>query len=361
VEFQDYYAVLGVARDASGEDIKKAYRKLALRWHPDRHAEDKRAEAEAKFKRIAEAYEVLSDADKRSRYDRFGENWRQGEEFRASDQPQGTRMTPEEFEEMFGGAAAGGGGFSDFFKYAFGDDLRRQYAGGASSHRRFRHRGADVRAELRLPVSAAIAGGRSRFDVPATKTCTRCGGVGFVGEHVCPVCVGVGRVHDRRTVDLSIPARLRDGMTMRLAGMGEAGEEGGESGDLLLAIRLVSDETYRVDGANVEADLPVAPWEAQLGTRVGVQTPDGMVTLTVAPGSKAGTRLRLRGKGFDDGEGGRGDFYAVLRFVLPELTTRQAELLREMAASGSAVPSGGARVADANSGAREANAKGEAS
>jgi DnaJ-class molecular chaperone len=341
VEFQDYYAVLGVARDASADDIKKAYRKLALQWHPDRHGEDKRDEAEAKFKRIAEAYEVLSDPDKRGKYDRFGENWRQGDEFRAAgEQARGTRMSPEDLEQMFGGA----GGFSDFFKYAFAEDMRRQYGGGASSHRRFRHRGADVRAELALPVSAAIAGGRSRFDVPATKTCGRCGGVGFVGEHVCPVCVGVGRVHDRRTVDLTIPARIRDGMTMRLAGMGEAGEEGGESGDLLLTIRLVSDDVYRMSGADVEADLPVSPWEAQLGARVGVRTPDGMVTLTVAPGSRAGTRLRLRGKGFDDGEGGRGDFYAIIRYVLPEMTSRQAELLREMAEAGSASPTGGARV-----------------
>lgn len=340
MEFQDYYAVLGVARDASADDIKKAYRKLALQWHPDRHPEDKRGEAETKFKRIAEAYEVLSDADKRSRYDRFGENWKQGEDFRPESGPQGTRMTPEEFEQVFGGA----GGFSDFFKHAFADDLRREYAGRASSHRRYRHRGADVRAELALPVSAAIAGGRSRFDVPATKTCARCGGVGFVGEHVCPVCVGVGRVHDRRTVDLNIPARIRDGMTMRLAGMGEAGEEGGESGDLLLSIRLVSDDVYRVQGADVEADLPVSPWEAQLGAKVAVQTPDGQVTLNVAAGSKAGTKLRLRGKGFDDGEGGRGDFYAVVRLVLPDLSERQSELLREMAEAGSAAPRGGARV-----------------
>jgi DnaJ-class molecular chaperone len=344
VEFQEYYGVLGVARDASADDIKKAYRKLALQWHPDRHTDDKRAEAEAKFKRIAEAYEVLSDPDKRSRYDRFGEHWRQGEEFRGEPRAgaEGTRMSREEFEQMFGGT---GGGFSDFFKYAFADDLRRQYAGGEQSHRRYRHRGADVRAELALPVAAAIAGGRSRFDVPATKTCARCGGVGFVGEHVCPVCVGVGRVHDRRTVDLTIPKSIRDGMTMRLAGLGEAGEEGGENGDLLLSIRLVSDDVYRIlDGGDVEADVPVSPWEAELGAKVGVRTADGQVTVTVAPGTKSGARLRLRAKGFDNGQGGRGDFYAVIRYALPDLTSRQAELLRELADAGSGVPGGGARV-----------------
>jgi len=336
VEFQDYYAVLDVARDASAEDIKKAYRKLALQWHPDRHAEAGRDEAEARFKRIAEAYEVLSDPEKRGRYDRLGQNWKQGDEFQAADQQ--PHMSPEEFEKVFGG-----GGFSDFFRYSFGEDLRRQHGGASSRHRRYRHRGADVRAELSLPVGVALAGGRSRFDVPATKPCSRCGGVGFVGEHVCPACVGVGRVHDRRTVDLSIPANVRDGMTVRLAGLGEAGEEGGEQGDLYLTIRLDSDDVYRIDGNDVEADLPVAPWEAVLGTKVGVRTPDGSVTLTVAPGSRAGSRLRLRGKGFDDGRGGRGDFYAVIRLALPELTDEQTELMREMAKAGTALPKGGAR------------------
>lgn len=337
MEFQDYYAVLDVARDASADDIKKTYRKLALKWHPDRHPEAGRADAEAQFKRISEAYEVLSDPDKRSRYDRFGENWKQGDEFRPSDQKQ--QMSPEEFEAMFGGS----GGFSDFFRSAFGDDLRRDFGGRNSQHRRYRHRGSDVRGELALPVSVALAGGRSRFEVPATKACARCGGVGFVGEHVCPACAGVGRVHDRRVIDLNIPSSVRDGMTMRLAGLGEAGEEGGEKGDLYLSIRLVSDDVYRVVGADLESDLPVAPWEAQFGAKIGVRTPGGSVALNIAPASKAGTRLRLRGKGFDDGHGGRGDFYAVLRLELPELNEQQAEHLREMAAAGTTVPRGGAR------------------
>jgi len=169
---------------------------------------------------------------------------------------------------------------------------------------------------------------------------------------VCPACVGVGRVHDRRAIDLQIPERVRDGMTMRLAGLGEAGEpgeaggasgEGGEHGDLYLTIRLVADDVYRMVGSDVEADLPLAPWEPLLGARVVVRTADGAVTVTLAPGSRAGTRLRLKGKGFDDGHGGRGDFYAVLRLALPELNERQRELMREMADAGAAVPIGGAR------------------
>lgn len=124
MEFQDYYEVLGVARNANADDIRKAYRALALKWHPDRHVEAEKADAEARFKRIAEAFEVLSDADKRNRYDRFGQNWKQGEEFKPPEQD--ARMTPEEFERSFGG-----GGFSDFFKTAFGDQVRREQAGAS--------------------------------------------------------------------------------------------------------------------------------------------------------------------------------------------------------------------------------------
>lgn len=336
MRFHDYYATLEVARDADADAIRKSYRRLALQWHPDRHPEGERAEAEARFKRIAEAYEVLSDPEKRARYDRFGEHWKEGQDFQP---PPGERaMSPEEFERAFGR-----GGFSEFFQSAFGEQLRRQQAGASPRHARYRHRGADTRAELVLTVSQAVAGGRSRFEVPVTKPCERCGGVGFVGEHVCPLCVGVGRLHDRRSIDLAIPAEVRDGLQLRLAGLGEPGEQGGEPGDLYLHLRLVSDEVYRLDGDDVEADLPLAPWEAALGCRVVVRTPSGSVTLSVAPGTRAGTRLRLRGKGIESSKGRKGDFYAVVRLVLPPLTGRQQELLREMSTAGTATPAGGAR------------------
>ncbi|MBI5506249.1 MAG: J domain-containing protein [Deltaproteobacteria bacterium] len=336
MEFQDYYSVLGVARDASADDVKKAYRKLALKWHPDRHTADKRDEAERQFKRIAEAYEVISDPEKRSRYDRFGADWRQGQDFQPP--PGEQHMTREEFERAFGH-----GGFSEFFESLFGDEMRRSQSAQRARHGRFEHRGADVRAELALPIGVALAGGKSRFEVPGTKACARCGGVGFVGEHVCPQCVGVGRLHDRRTIELAIPANLTDGMTVRLRGLGEAAQGGGEDGDLFLTLRLVSDDRYRPAGRDVETDVALAPWEVVFGAKVRVDTVDGPVTLSVAPGTKAGTRLRLRGKGFDDGRGVRGDFYAVVRIVIPQLSERQTQLLREMAAAADDQVSGGAR------------------
>jgi curved DNA-binding protein len=338
VEFQDYYEVLGVPRGADPGAIKKAYRRLALKWHPDRHGDEGRAAAEVQFKRLNEAYEVLSDPEKRARYDRFGENWKGGQEFTP---PPGQRtMSREEFERAFGG----GSGFSDFFSSMFGDKLRQDFQGRARRHPRYRYRGADIRAELRLGVRDAIRGARSTFQVPASVACSRCGGVGLIDEHVCPSCTGLGVVQEQKTVELKIPANVRDGLVLRLRGLGEAADAGGEPGDLHLTIRLESDDTYRVRGADVEADVAVAPWEALFGTEVEVRAPTGLTRVKVPAGTRAGRKLRLRGQGLDDGQGGRGDFYVVARLTLPaHLTERQRELLRELAATGPDPAVGGAR------------------
>ena len=340
MEFQDYYAVLGVARGATEDEIKKAYRRLALEWHPDRHPADKREAAEARFKRISEAYEVLSDAEKRARYDQLGENWQQGQSFNA--RPEEARMSREEFERAFGG-----GGFSEFFESIFGEQLRRQ-AGGGGAHRRFRLRGADVEAEMQLGVGEIGTGGKRRFEIRGRKPCETCGGIGFIGgEHVCPSCVGVGTKPTSRTIDLAIPERVYDGMVMRLRGLGEPGSQGAEAGDLLITLRIVSDATFRIVEDGVEADLPVAPWEAAFGAELGVRTPSGRVTLKLPAGSKSGARLRMRGKGIADPDGRVGDYFAVLRIALPgDLTPRQLELLRETQAAGPATVAGGARESE---------------
>ena len=353
--FQDYYEVLGVPRDADAQAIRKAYRKLALRWHPDRHPEGPgRQDAAERFKRISEAYEVLSNEDTRKRYDRFGADWKQGQPFTPPPEGGGPRpMSPEEFREAFGDA----GGFSDFFRSAFGGDFGGQSGrqtggpgGGARGrrHARFRHRGADVHAELSLGLGDALAGGKRGFDIDARVPCLRCGGVGLVETHVCGACGGIGWGHARRTVELQLPRRLRDGMTLRLKGLGEPGESGGEVGDLLLTLRLRDDDVYRRDGDDLWADVPVAPWEALAGAAVEVATPHGGMTVKVPPGSKAGTRLRLRGKGLarapSEG-GGHGDFHVVLRLALPDtLNARQRELVDELGRAGPSTVRGGARV-----------------
>ncbi len=339
MEFQDYYKVIGVARDADADTIKKAYRALALKWHPDRHQSGTREEAEEKFKRVNEAYEVLSDPEKRSKYDRFGKDWEHGQDFRPP--PGGQTMSRKDFEARFGNA-----GFSEFFETQFGDQFVRGFGrSGRSQHPRFRQRGADVRADLTLSASDAIAGGKRRYNIPATKTCTQCGGVGFAREHVCPVCAGIGRIRHSKTIDLKIPGDIREGVSIRLKGMGEHGEHGGETGDFFIVLHIASDDVYRVNGNDLDAEVPITPWEAVSGTKVGVRTPAGDLKVTIPPESRAGTRLRLRAKGFADGRGGRGDCFAIVRLALPEgLTDEQKRLLAEAAGKGPATLQGGART-----------------
>ncbi|MCC6575001.1 MAG: J domain-containing protein [Planctomycetes bacterium] len=340
MKFQDYYEVLGVTRDASPEDIKKAYQKLALKWHPDRHKEDTRAAAEEKFKQVNEAKEVLLDAEKRKKYDQFGQNWEHGQEFNPPPPGSGTRrVSPEEFEQMFGG-----GGFSDFFTNMFGDETAARF-GRRGRHARYSHRGADVRADLHLTIGEAIAGGKRNLALDTEMSCPTCGGVGFLEEeHVCPSCAGLGRVRSRKQVELTIPKDVREGMKLRLRGLGEAGERGGEQGDLYLTLHLDSDDIYRRAGDDIEADLPLAPWEALEGAKVDLRALDGAVTLTVPPNTQSGAKLRLRGLGLAHEQGGRGDLYAVVRYALPEkLTEQQKELIRQLKAAGEGKIGGGAR------------------
>ena len=334
MKFQDYYEVLGVQRDADADAIKKAYRRLALEWHPDRHPEDKRDAAEAKFKQVSEAYEVLSDTEKRAKYDRFGKDWEHGQDFEPG--PGQRSMTREEFEQAFGGS----GGFSDFFQEVFGGEFRQGFQGGAKRHPRYQYRGADVRAEMHLSISDALAGGKHSFVVPARVSCPRCGGTGFLEEHVCPACAGVGQVHKQETVELQIPADVRDGMKLRLKHLGEPGEGGGDRGDLHLVLRLDDDERYSLVDGELEVRVTVAPWQAHTGAKLDVRTARGTVALKIPPGSRTGTRLRLRGQGLARKQGGPGDCYARLVLDLPaKLTARQAELLAQL--SDAEVQSGG--------------------
>ncbi len=356
MKFQDYYKVLDVPRDADPKAIKQAYRRLALKWHPDRHPEDEREAAKQRFTQANEAYEVLSDPEKRKRYDRFGEHWQQGQDFEPP--PDQGGMSQAEFEQAFGG----GGGFSDFFRSMFGEQFRADFGDRDARHARFRMRGADVRAELHLSVGDAIRGGSRSFELDAAAACPRCGGVGLIGEHVCPTCAGLGSVRRPRQVELKIPNKVEDGMTLRLKGLGEPGQAPAEPGDLHLTLRLVSDETYRVSGRDVEADVAVAPWEATFGGKLDVRTPTGVVQLTIPANTRAGTRMRLKGQGLggsgDRRAGGsahvgagtapgeRGDFHAVIRLVLPHpLNERQRELLRAMDGAGPSEVTGGCREA----------------
>ncbi len=212
MKFQDYYEVLGVDRNATPDAIKRAYRKLALEWHPDRHPPEKRKQAEERFKLISEANEVLSDPEKRKRYDALGQNYRHGQDFDPRAGGGFTHVSPEEFARMFGGAGGmGGGGFSDFFGSMFGDMFSRDGgfdAGGARGGRGatgFAERGQDIEAELDLEVGDALLGGKRNFQLQIGVPCEVCAGEGRLrGRHACAACGGLGKRSSTRSIDLSI-------------------------------------------------------------------------------------------------------------------------------------------------------------
>jgi DnaJ-class molecular chaperone len=360
MKFQDYYTTLGVARTASADEIKRAYRKLAKEWHPDRHPPHKRKEVEDKFKAIAEAHEVLSDPEKRKRFDALGEHWRHGQDFQAPPGGGGggfRNVSPEEFARMFGGragagagAGGGGGGFSDFLAQMFGDMVAGRAGGrggGTGSDGRARaraaSRGEDAEAEIELRVGEALLGGKRSFGLRVRVPCESCEGDGQLGDRTCPACGGLGSQQRERNVELSIPKDARDGQVIRLRGLGEAGD-GGPPGDLLLTLRLVGDDVYRLRDDDVEADVIVAPWELLDGTKVDVAVPGGTATARLPAGTKPGQKMRLRGQGLARADGTRGDLLLVVRIGLPEpLTDRQRELLRELGKDAAPVRGGASR------------------
>jgi len=297
VKFRDYYEVLGVPRTATAEEIKRAYRQLARKHHPDLQVASERARASERFKEINEANEVLSDPDKRAKYDALGANWKGGMDFTP---PPDTGRGPSVSTEW-----EGVDDFSDFFGSIFGRPPAAR-AGGARAGVRMPIPGNDVEGELPLTLDDVLHGGQRRITV------------------------------DGRSLDVTIPRGIRDGATLRLAGQGGPGVNGGPAGDVYLRVRLLPHPRYRVVGDDLEMDLALWPWQAVLGAEVRVDTPDGPVTLTVPPGTQNGQRLRLRGRGLPR-DAARGDLYAVVRIVVPtrpSAAEREAyEMLRQRASA----------------------------
>ena len=295
LDYKDYYEVLGVPRDADHEAIRRAYRKLARKYHPDVNSS---GDAEDRFKELGEAYEVLSDPDKRERYDRLGADWRQQEQ-----------QTPEaNFEEFFTTQGFG----NDDARVEFSDDLfERLFGGGAGGGPGWRTsgplRGLDREAVLELALEDALEGGRRRLTL------------------------------DDREIDVNFPAGVRDGQLIRLAGQGGSGRDGGPSGDLYLRISLKPHPNFRRRGDDdLDVDLPVAPWQAALGATVPVQTPGGCAQVRVPAGSSSGRRLRLRGRGLPKPGGGSGDLHAIVKITVPQqLSDRERELYEQLAESSS--------------------------
>jgi curved DNA-binding protein len=323
VKFKDYYEVLGVKRDATDEQIRQAYRKLARKYHPDVNPGDR--VAEDKFKELNEANEVLSDPAKRKRYDQLGANWKNGAEFTP---PPGWGRTNVQFDDL--GSIFGGGGFSDFFETLFGG--MRSEPQGEQRRRGSRaraDRGQDAEAEMEISLEDAHNGGRHRITLQGTRTCPSCGGKGTTAGVVCSTCRGAGQVMNPKTIDVNIPPAARDGSVIKV---GKQGQQGGqEPGDLFIRLKIKPHRIFTVSGDDITAEVPIAPWEAVLGATIEVPTIDGKAEMKIPPGAQGGQRLRLRGQGLNKRPGGRGDQYIKLKVVVPtHATDREKQLFRDL-------------------------------
>lgn len=350
---RDFYEVLGVQKGASADEIKKAYRKEAKKYHPDLHPGDK--EAEAKFKEVNEAYEVLSDSDKKARYDQFGH----------------AGVDPN-----FGAGSGGnpfGGGFGDFGDI-FSDIFGGGFGFGGGSRRNGPVRGADVRKVIEITFEEAAFGCKRKIEIDKTEqcptchgsgakagttaeTCHRCGGSGQVTTQtrtplgymrnvsVCPechgegkiikdpcnACRGTGKVRRRKNIEVDIPQGIDDGQTIQIRGAGEAGDRGGSAGDLLITVRIKRHNIFTRDGYDVYLTIPITFAQAALGSKIKVPTISGVVEYDIPPETQTGSVFRLRSKGIPSLRGkGRGDQYVTVEVETPKnLTSRQKELLRE--------------------------------
>ncbi len=355
---RDLYETLGVARNASAEEIKKAYRKLARRHHPDANAGDK--EAEERFKEVQGAYDILADPDKRKQYDAFGAG---GPRMGTGAGPGGVR-----FEQFDLGDLGNLGGFGDVFSSLFGGGPGGGFGRGASRP----NRGADIEATLNLSFEDALRGVETRIPVEAefacstcggsgakpgtapgtcpqcsgrgvvaesqglfaiSQPCPRCRGAGVIIEDPCPTCHGSGRRRGTKRYKVKIPAGARDGTRIRLKGKGEPGSGGGPPGDLFVVTRVAESPLYERRGADLVVEVPVTYPEAALGTTVQLPTPDdGQISLKIPAGSESGKLLRVRGRGAPKLRGsGRGDLLARVRVTVPKkLSKAEKEALEKL-------------------------------
>jgi len=309
IKFKDYYQTLGVERTAKTEDIQRAFRKLARKYHPD---VNKSPEAEERFKEINEAYEVLRDQDKRRRYDALGMNWKAGQEFTP---PPGWEGFPFSFDGGRMGDFADVGGFSDFFRTLFGGGLGGRARAGGPGRAAWSHRGRNTEAEMEITLAEAAHGAVKKFQL----------------ETLAPRPDGA-LTTERKSYDVTIPPGVTDGSKIRLGGQGEAGMGGGPPGDLLLRLRLRPDPRFTVHGHDLRASIDVAPWEAALGAEARVPTLSDPVMVRIPPGTQSGQTLRLRGQGLPRRHGDPGDLLVTVRIAVPKtLTDRERELFEALA------------------------------
>ena len=306
VQYKDYYQTLGVARTATADEIKKSFRKLAREFHPD-VAKDKK-KAEEKFKEINEAYEVLSDADKRKKYDELGANWKSGADFRPppGQGARGFRGGHPGGDEEF---HFGGTGFSDFFEQLFGARMRGGGGfgqGGNFAPGDMAERGADIEGDIMVTLEEA--------------------------NHGSLRTVNIRHADRNESHQVKIPAGISEGQKLRLAGRGESGSGGGAAGDLYLRVRFAKHPDFDLDGHNLIHELELAPWEAALGAEISVPTLDARVNIKIPAGTASGQKLRVRDRGLKLRDGTRGDLMVVTKIVVPAKTSAAAKKLWEQLA-----------------------------
>ena len=327
VKFQDYYELLGITRSASDKEIKAAYRKMARKWHPDLHPSAEKKEAEEKFKRVNEAYEVLKDPEKRSRYDHLGSRWKNGQDFQAPPDMDGVRF----YSANDVGSGSFEGGFSDFFNMFFsGGAGSRPSRGGRTVHRG-PVRGEDLESEIELTLEEAYQGVTRSLRISGRAACAACGGAGVRDRSFCAQCGGTGAVTNEKTLDVKVPAGVKEGSRIRLKGQGGESTGGAPKGDLFLKVRLRSHPVFKLKGSDIEVDTTIRPDQAVLGDRIPVQTLDGQVNVKVPAGSRSGSKLRLKGKGFPANKSTRG--YQYIRLVIdtpPNPSEAEKELYKKL-------------------------------
>ncbi len=325
MNYKDYYALLGVPKNAPEKDVKSAYRRLARKWHPDANPDNPK-QAEEKFKEISEAYEVLGDPEKRKKYDALGMNWQQAAH-QAEQQRRYRTQQHDTFNFDFGGAAPSG--FSDFFDIFFSGVGRRQ----AAAHPPFAKRGQDLETTIELTLRDVYDGGKKSVSLQLEDVCPKCSGTGTDGGRLCAVCKGTGHQLVTKKFEVSIPKGIGEGQRIRLAGQGGSGTGGGTNGDLFLIVKLVDDETYKRKGDDLYVDLPVSLFDLVLGGEVKVPTMAGQVAMTIPEGTQNNRLLRLTGKGMPKVKGGgNGDQYVRLIGQLPtSLNEKEKKLFRELA------------------------------
>jgi DnaJ-class molecular chaperone len=339
MEYQDYYKTLGVSRTAPEKEIKSAYRKLARKYHPDVNPGD--SAAEQKFKQINEAYEVLSDPEKRKKYDTLGPDWEK------RFQTRGGRPYPYTYTTSGTGASAGD--FSDFFETLFGQrgatnagggfdfDLGSIFGRGRSKKPADSPRGADLEQPVDVTLQEAFSGVERSFTIQSSQPCATCNGTGLQKDNtICPTCHGTGSIPKTKRLDVKIPAGVREGSRIRVAGEGNPGVAGGKAGDLFLIVHLLPDPRFRREGDDLYTDLSVPMTRLVLGGEAQVPTPNGQLTVRIPPHSQNGRTLRLQGQGMPNLKGGqRGDLYVKLNAILPTtLNERQRDLFEQLAKAG---------------------------